>query len=188
MLGDKWQVFAAAYELAIDRGGILVGMDRYAATFIYEHRGHTGLSLFSGTQTVTVAVSRIDELSCVVFVDTRASNWRVPQLYDWGEGKRIATRFLDQLETRWAAPLRAMEDADWYPDDSGGQRYWDGRRWTPFLWRRDSPHHEEPGDHPPPMRPPRTLLGSRRYWLRIVRDFAIALVGVAVIVVLLAVR
>jgi Protein of unknown function (DUF2510) len=180
--GDKWQLFAAAYEGAVADGSLLA-VDPGRATFRYRHTSRFGISLLSGWQDVEVAVSRFDDVSCVVFVETRAFTHGTVQRSDWGEGRRIATKFLNGLAQRWAEPRRSLAAAGWLadPEVRDARRFWDGAAWTPFVWYHDDAYLATPDDYAPPLRAPKSLLGAWRRSGRALRELAVVLVLVGVV-------
>src|SRR5262245_60638289 len=101
--GTRGQIFAAVYESAIRRRRLITAVSVGDASFSFR----TSLSIWSGGQRVTVTVDEVDKLRCVVRVVTEARALVTRQLYDWGEGKRIAERLLSATERARTEPLAA---------------------------------------------------------------------------------
>jgi hypothetical protein len=205
--GLRWQVFAAAYELAAHEG-YGIRLDRRLASFTY----FSAPLLHGHRRRFEVWVSELDPVCCVVHVECtvlRSSMWG-SAAYE-GEARRAAKRWLTRLERRRVESRTGYAQAGWYPEPgSSAQRYWSGATWTPWRWVHDGLVLDAPegiafavdradvgvvmGDRalptfervtkllPPPFASPKQVVGTRRWRLRMLQDVAVVIAGAIALV------
>jgi hypothetical protein len=133
----KWDLHLGAYEDAVLSGASRVHVDHVRAVLRYRTTDLVAEVL--GPFQVEVWVSRLGGRRSVVHVsvETTSARRESHRAERWA-ARRVMRRVLAQAKRARAS----YAPPAWYPDPLGrfAERWWDGTRWTRFVWWRDALH------------------------------------------------